>query len=212
MVVEYIIMDRAQARTYSGVVCSKPSCVFSLKTFLSVLLANAPHRRQFLSHIWSSGQDQAATIKRRLQLFTPEARIFLGVTASRAELVGTSPFWVARPLPTMNRSPRSEIAALFVCRRRRPPGRNTCRRERRNLAVRSHLSLYSSKDCISAGIQIVFCSKHSIDRCSNLCADRLLQPQLSSRGPVHPCQEEADRPRARDRPKEGRCAAGHTSS
>ena len=33
----------------------------------------------FLSHIWSSGQDQVATIKRQLQLLLPGARIFLDV-------------------------------------------------------------------------------------------------------------------------------------
>ena len=33
----------------------------------------------FLSHIWSSAQDQAATIKRQLQLLVPDASIFLDV-------------------------------------------------------------------------------------------------------------------------------------
>eukprot|EP00964_Phaeocystis_antarctica_P102885 scaffold68197_cov53-Phaeocystis_antarctica.AAC.1 len=33
----------------------------------------------FLSHIWSSGQDQMATVKRELQLLVPGIRVFLDV-------------------------------------------------------------------------------------------------------------------------------------
>lgn len=33
----------------------------------------------FLSHVWSSGQDQAATIKRQLQLLLPGVSVFLDV-------------------------------------------------------------------------------------------------------------------------------------
>merc|ERR1711951_151932 len=33
----------------------------------------------FLSHVWSSGQDQCATIKRQLMLFLPASSIFLDV-------------------------------------------------------------------------------------------------------------------------------------
>ena len=36
----------------------------------------------FLSHIWSSGQDQCATIKRQLHLLMPDASIFLDVSAN----------------------------------------------------------------------------------------------------------------------------------
>ncbi len=39
------------------------------------------HRwHMFLSHIWSSGQDQCATIKRQLTLLMPESSIFLDVS------------------------------------------------------------------------------------------------------------------------------------
>ena len=37
----------------------------------------------FLSHIWSSGQDQVATIKRQLQLLLPGVKIFLDVRATQ---------------------------------------------------------------------------------------------------------------------------------
>jgi hypothetical protein len=40
----------------------------------------------FLSHIWSSGQDQCATIKRQLTLLMPESSIFLDVSGD-----GTQP-------------------------------------------------------------------------------------------------------------------------
>lgn len=40
------------------------------------------HYHLFLSHIWSSGQDQAANIKRMLQLLLPGVKVFLGAHGS----------------------------------------------------------------------------------------------------------------------------------
>jgi len=41
------------------------------------------HFHIFLSHIWSSGQDQMATVKRELQLLLPGVKVFLdGATHS----------------------------------------------------------------------------------------------------------------------------------
>lgn len=58
----------------------------------------------FNSHIWSTGQDQAATIKRQLQRLLPEVRVFLGA------------FAVLTPGGELF----PEIARFAVRRRRRP--------------------------------------------------------------------------------------------
>jgi hypothetical protein len=41
-------------------------------------LAHGMRYHVFLSHVWSSGQDQAAVIKHMLQLLLPGVRVFLG--------------------------------------------------------------------------------------------------------------------------------------
>ena len=44
------------------------------------LQLEASHRYHlFLSHVWSSGQDQMATVKRELQLLLHGVRVFLDV-------------------------------------------------------------------------------------------------------------------------------------
>ena len=42
-----------------------------------LILAAGHYWHMFLSHIWSTGQDQCATIKRQMQLLLPDVSIFL---------------------------------------------------------------------------------------------------------------------------------------
>ena len=44
-----------------------------------LLLGGTKRYHLFLSHVWSSGQDQAATIKRQLQLLLPGVKVFLDI-------------------------------------------------------------------------------------------------------------------------------------
>ena len=46
----------------------------------------------FLSHIWSSGQDQMAVTKRQLQLLLPGVQVFLGTPAATRTLVSPPAF------------------------------------------------------------------------------------------------------------------------
>ena len=47
----------------------------------------------FLSHVWSSGQDQMATVKRQLQLLLPGIRVFLDVCRRQSNPLPRSPQW-----------------------------------------------------------------------------------------------------------------------
>ena len=65
------------------------------------------HRwHMFLSHIWSSGQDQCATIKRQLTLLMPGSSIFLDVSDNELE--------PADPQLTSRFAPITLCAAVFT--------------------------------------------------------------------------------------------------
>lgn len=55
----------------------------STKSVPALPLQSGHKWHMFLSHIWSSGQDQCATIKRQLTLLMPESSIFLDVSGHR---------------------------------------------------------------------------------------------------------------------------------
>ena len=66
---------------YSAYTVSAPQRVLLIEGGISPELALLPKMRWhvFLSHVWSSGQDQVATIKRQLQLLLPGISAFLDV-------------------------------------------------------------------------------------------------------------------------------------
>ena len=49
-----------------------------LRDVPELTLASGITYHLFLSHVWSTGQDQVAIIKRRLTVLVPNSRIFLG--------------------------------------------------------------------------------------------------------------------------------------
>ena len=58
--------------------------LLTTKTAPELSLLPSHHWHLFLSHIWGSGQDQCATIKRQLTLLLPGASIFLDVDVRRS--------------------------------------------------------------------------------------------------------------------------------
>ena len=73
----------AAVMAVSQVIKAAQKPLIKLKSTRSVpdLPLRSGHKwHMFLSHIWSSGQDQCATIKRQLTLLMPESSIFLDVS------------------------------------------------------------------------------------------------------------------------------------